>query len=73
MKWNQPKIGGYKKLDGIKECGGYIELEVNHGKMLHEEALALNCGRGALEYLCKSKNQEIISSIFSLFFCIKSM
>lgn len=23
--------------------------------MLHEEALALNCGRGALEYLCKAK------------------
>ena len=29
----------------MKEYGGYIELEINHGEMLHEGAVALNCGR----------------------------
>lgn len=28
-----------------KEIDGYIELEKFSGKMLHEDALALNCGR----------------------------
>lgn len=39
----------------MKEYGGYIELEKNHGSMLHEDAEALNCGRNALEYLCEAK------------------
>ena len=39
----------------MKEYGGYIELETFHGKFLHEGAIALNCGRGALEYLCEAK------------------
>lgn len=39
----------------MKEYGGYIELETFQGKMLHEGAVALNCGRGALEYLCEAK------------------
>lgn len=39
----------------MKEYGGYIELESNHGPMLHEDAVALNCGRNALEYLCEAK------------------
>lgn len=39
----------------MKEYGGYIEFENYHGMILHEEALALNSGRGALEYLCKAK------------------
>lgn len=42
----------------MKEYGGYIEFETNHGAMLHEDAIALNCGRGALEYLCRAKNIE---------------
>lgn len=40
----------------MKEIGGYIELETFDGNMLHEGAVALNCGRGALEYICKAKN-----------------
>ena len=36
--------------------------------MLHEEALALNCGRGALEYLCKSKKSR--NYIFHIFFVL---
>lgn len=39
----------------MKEYGGYIELETFQLKMLHEEAIALNCGRCALEYLCSAK------------------
>ena len=42
----------------MKEYGGYIEFESFHGPMLHEDALALNCGRGALEYLCEAKQIE---------------
>lgn len=39
----------------MKEYGGYIELETFQGEILHEGAIALNCGRGALEYLCGAK------------------
>lgn len=39
----------------MKEYGGYIELENNYGPILHEDAVALNCGRNALEYLCEAK------------------
>lgn len=39
----------------MKEYGGYIEFENYHGMILHEETLALNSGRGALEYLCEAK------------------
>lgn len=39
----------------MKEYGGYIEFESCRGKMLHEEAIALNCGRNALAYLCETR------------------
>jgi len=39
----------------MKEYGGYIEFESFRGNMLHEKALALNCGRNALAYLCEAK------------------
>lgn len=39
----------------MKEYGGYIELETFRGNMLHENAIALNCGRAALEYVCEAK------------------
>ena len=39
----------------MKEIGGYIELDTYTGAMLHEKSIALNCGRGALEYLCEAK------------------
>lgn len=38
-----------------KEIGGYIELDTYHGKMLYDDALKLNCGRNALQYLIKTK------------------
>jgi hypothetical protein len=39
----------------MKEYGGYIELETFKGNMLHENVVALNCGRAALEYICEAK------------------
>lgn len=39
----------------MKEIGGYIELDVYRGSMLHENAILLNCGRNALAYLIKAK------------------
>lgn len=40
----------------MKEIGGYIELDIFRGKMLHENTKHLNCGRTALMYLIESKN-----------------
>lgn len=37
----------------MKEIGGYIELDTYHLPVLHEGAVALNCGRNALAYLLK--------------------
>lgn len=42
----------------MKEIGGYIEFEHYHGKLFHQEAIALNCGRNALAYLCEAKHIE---------------
>lgn len=39
-----------------REIGGYIEFEYYHGKMFHDNAIALNCGRNALAYLLKARN-----------------
>lgn len=40
----------------MKEYGGYIELEKCKGEEYHPDAVALNCGRGAVEYLIWSKH-----------------
>ena len=40
----------------MREIGGYIELDTYRGKMLYDDALKLNCGRNALEYLIRTKN-----------------
>lgn len=39
----------------MKELGGYIEFEHYHGALLHDGAIALNCGRNALAYLFKTR------------------
>lgn len=39
----------------MREIGGYIELDTYHLPMLHEGAVALNCGRNCLAYLFKSR------------------
>lgn len=40
----------------MNEIGGYLELENNFGKMLHQEALALNLARNCLAYLIRCKD-----------------
>ena len=39
----------------MQEIGGFIEFEHFAGSMLHENALALNCGRNCLAYLFKAR------------------
>lgn len=39
----------------MMEIGGYIELEHYALPMLHEDAIALNCGRNCLAYLIKAR------------------
>ena len=39
----------------MKEIGGYIELDTYHLPMLHEGAIALNCGRNALAYVIRAR------------------
>lgn len=57
----------------MKEIGGYIELDTYTLPMLHEGAIALNCGRNCLAYLIKSKGIKkiklpyfICSSVFDV-------
>ena len=39
----------------MKEIGGYIEFESYCGSLLHEGAVALNCGRNCLAYLIEAE------------------
>ena len=39
----------------MREFGGYIELDTYHLPMLHDGAIALNCGRNALAYLLRAR------------------
>ena len=57
----------------MREIGGYIELDTYHLPMLHEDAIALNCGRNCLAYLFKSRGIKklkvpyfICNSIFNV-------
>ena len=43
------------KERNMREIGGYIELDTYGYPMLHEEAIALNCGRNALAYLIRAR------------------
>lgn len=51
----------------MKEIGGYIELDKYHLPMLHEGAIALNCGRNCLAYLFRSRGIRKIK--LPLFIC----
>ena len=51
----------------MKEIGGYIELDTYHLPMLHEGAIALNCGRNCLAYLFRSRGIRKIK--LPLFIC----
>ena len=57
----------------MREYGGYIEQETYHAPLLHEKAIALNCGRNALAYLCRAKDIQklflprfLCSSVYEL-------
>lgn len=39
-----------------KEIGGYIEMDLSSRSCLHEDAVALNCGRNCVSYLIKARN-----------------
>lgn len=54
----------------LKEIGGYIELDTYVNSMLHEDALALNCGRNALAYIIKAR---MIKRICLPFFLCESV
>ncbi|MBN1069259.1 hypothetical protein DVW02_14885 [Clostridium botulinum] len=40
----------------MKEIGGYLELDQYSLPILHQEALALNCGRNTLAYIIEARN-----------------
>lgn len=40
----------------MKGIGGYFELELNDGTIYHNDAIALNSGRNALEYILIAEN-----------------
>lgn len=48
----------------MREYGGYIELDAYRLPMLHEGAVALNCGRSCLAYLIKAKKIRKIALPF---------
>ena len=54
-------------LNNFREIGGYLELECNRLPLLHEGALALNCGRNALRYLIEQR--QIRALLLPSFLC----
>ena len=51
----------------MKEIGGYIEFERYRRPMLHEDAIALNCGRNCLAYLIRAR--QISKIVLPYFIC----
>lgn len=39
----------------MKEIGGFLELELNHGSEFHEQGIELNSGRNGLRYLIRGR------------------
>ncbi|MFN5704969.1 MAG: hypothetical protein ACK45U_03865, partial [bacterium] len=42
----------------MNEIGGYFELELNRKSEYHPEAIKLNTGRNALEYILRVRNYK---------------
>lgn len=57
----------HRKDDHVREIGGYIELDNYNNPMLHEGALALNCGRNCLAYLIRAR--KIKKILLPYFLC----
>ncbi len=51
----------------MKEIGGYIELDQYRLPMLHDSAVALNCGRNCLAYLIRAR--KIKKIVLPYFLC----
>ena len=51
----------------MREIGGYLGLDTYMQPVLHEKAVALNCGRNALAYLIRTRN--IKSLLLPKFLC----
>lgn len=43
-------------MNDMKEIGGFLEFELNHGSEFHRQGIALNSGRNCLRYLIRAKN-----------------
>jgi len=57
----------------MKEIGGYIELEHNNMPMLHDGAIALNCGTNCLAYLIRARKIEKLVIPYYLCDCIQNV
>lgn len=55
----------------MKEIGGYIELERNYLPMLHEGAVALNCGSNCLAYLIRARKIKTLWIPYFLCDCVE--
>lgn len=44
----------------MKEVGGYFELELRNGEEYHKDAIRLNTGRNAVEYILRAKGYKKI-------------
>ncbi len=50
----------------MKAIGGYFELELSKGDAMHAEAISLNTGRNALEYIIRARNcKKLYLPLFS--------
>lgn len=54
----------------MKEIGGYLELEHFNGRILHESAIPLNCGRNCLAYLIQAKKIKKLAVPFFMCDCV---
>lgn len=57
----------------MKEIGGYLELDTYRHPMLHNKAVALNCGRNALAYLIEARQIKKICLPYFLCDSVKSI
>lgn len=57
----------------MKEIGGYIELEHNNMPMLHDGAIALNCGTNCLAYLIRARKIKKLVIPYYLCDCIQNV
>lgn len=58
----------------MKEIGGYIELDTYTGAMLHEKSYCPELRKRSAGISLRSEDDsEVISAVFSLRFCAKSL